>query len=146
VPIFRRRHARHPHPSQERAFRCGAASYAATMTARCSSPGALKTGGRVAQGLVEAAAFEPATPGRASFPLFSRRARRGTASARSAPRGTARLPSRRTDEGKRYQISGKIAVGSLFTIDGDPNGSLGMVNASRFNELAAFTLQVKLVA
>jgi hypothetical protein len=51
-----------------------------------------------------------------------------------------------TDEGKRYQISGKIAVGSLFTIDGDPNGSLGMVNASRFNELAAFTLQVKLVA
>lgn len=28
-----------------------------------------------------------------------------------------------TDEGKRYQVSGKIAVGSLFAIDGDPNGN-----------------------
>jgi hypothetical protein len=28
-----------------------------------------------------------------------------------------------TPEGKRYQITGQVALGSLFTIDGDPNGN-----------------------
>ena len=28
-----------------------------------------------------------------------------------------------TADGKRYQITGQVALGNLFTIDGDPNGN-----------------------
>jgi hypothetical protein len=49
-------------------------------------------------------------------------------------------------EGKRYAITGKIAVGSLFTIDSVPRGTLAMVNMSGFDGLDAWTVPISLVA
>jgi site-specific DNA recombinase len=51
-----------------------------------------------------------------------------------------------TPDGKRYEITGKIALGSLFTIEGVPRGTVGMVNTCSYGELDGWTLPIRLVA
>jgi hypothetical protein len=51
-----------------------------------------------------------------------------------------------TPEGKRYAVTGKIAVGSLFTIDSVPRGTLVMVNMSGYGGLEGWTVAISLVA